>query len=209
MQGDSHLGSKRRPGGRTARNRAAVLDAALAELVEHGYAETSMEKIATRAGVATSTVYRRWTNLEGVIQDLASQFADDVGVPPSGEFFPDSGDLETDLRALAEVIVTLYEHVAQRIWLDAMVAAAVRDPAARETLSGVLAIRIRETSVLVMRAVKRGEVPADTDPEEVIRMVGAPFYYRMLVTGEPIDFALAARVAAMVAHAARAGVFVP
>ncbi|MDP9867630.1 MULTISPECIES: TetR/AcrR family transcriptional regulator [Streptosporangium] len=208
MQDGSHLESKRRPGGRTARNRAAVLDATLAELVEHGYAETSMEKIAMRAGVATSTVYRRWTNLEGVIQDLAHRFADDAGVPNGGESFPDSGDLETDLRALAGAFLTIYAHVAQRVWLDVMVAAAVRDPAARETLSAVVASRIRETSLLVRRAIDRGEVPADTDAEEVIRMVAAPFYYRMLVTAEPIDSALADRVAAMAAHAARAGILV-
>ncbi|MFF5205909.1 TetR/AcrR family transcriptional regulator [Streptosporangium sp. NPDC000396] len=208
MQDDSHLESKRRPGGRTARNRAAVLEAAMAELVERGYAETSMEKIAARAGVATSTVYRRWANLEGLIQDLAYNFADEAGVPAGGEAFPDSGDLEIDLRALARVIVTLYQHVAQRAWLDVMVAASVRDPAARETLSSVLGYRIKTTSLLVQRAIDRGEVPADTDPEEVIRMVGAPFYYRMLVTDEPIDFPLADRVSAMVAHAARAGILV-
>ncbi|WP_375708337.1 TetR family transcriptional regulator [Actinomadura sp. K4S16] len=42
---------RRRPGGRTARTRAQVLDAVLAELGEHGYDGLTMEAVAARAGV--------------------------------------------------------------------------------------------------------------------------------------------------------------
>jgi hypothetical protein len=58
----------------------------------------------------------------------------------------------------------------------------------------------------VRRAVDDGELPAGTDPLEVIRMLGAPFYYRMFVTREPLDDGLAERAAAAALAAARAGV---
>jgi len=48
----------------------------------------------------------------------------------------------------------------------------------------------------VRRAIANGELPPDTDPVEVIRAFGAPFYYRMFITHEPLDHALAERTAA-------------
>jgi AcrR family transcriptional regulator len=40
-----------RPGGRTARVRTTVLDATVAELIDHGYAGLTVDGVAARAGV--------------------------------------------------------------------------------------------------------------------------------------------------------------
>jgi len=61
---------------------------------------------------------------------------------------------------------------------------------------------------VVERAVARGEAPAGTDAAEVVRVAVAPLYYRVFVTGEPVDRAAADRAAASAAVAARAGVLV-
>lgn len=55
----------RRPPGRTGPARdpsldIRILDAALALLVDSGYAGMTMERVAARAGVGKPTVYRRW-----------------------------------------------------------------------------------------------------------------------------------------------------
>jgi hypothetical protein len=50
-------------------------------------------------------------------------------------------------------------------------------------------------------------LPADTDPVEVIRALGAPFYYRMLVTHEPVDENTALQAAAAAIAAAKAGTY--
>jgi hypothetical protein len=42
---------------------------------------------------------------------------------------------------------------------------------------------------MVDRAVDRGQLPDGTDPEQVIKHVGAPLYYRLLVLGEPLTVA--------------------
>ena len=47
---------------------------------------------------------------------------------------------------------------------------------------------------------------ADTDPRELIGLVAAPIYYRLLVTDEPINPAVADRAAVAALAAARAGV---
>jgi hypothetical protein len=44
---------------------------------------------------------------------------------------------------------------------------------------------------------------------EVIRAVSAPLYYRLLVSGDPIDAATADRAAEAAVAAARAGVYTP
>lgn len=188
----------RRPGGRTARTRAAVLEAALAELVESGYTDVRIEQIAARAGVAPSTVYRRWGDLEGIVQDLSSELSVSIDLQ-------DHGDLELDLRQVARAVVALRGIPAHRAWLDLMVTAAVRSPNARQTLAAAIERRRDITMPVVERAIARGEVPDDTDAHEVIRIALAPLYLRMYVSGEEIDDEIADRSAAVAALAARQG----
>ncbi len=87
-----------RPGGRTARIRAQVLDAVRAELGEHGYDGLTPEAVAARAGVHRATVYRRWGDVGGLLADVLDAAGDDGWEPP------DTGSLEGDLTALNEEI---------------------------------------------------------------------------------------------------------
>jgi len=61
-------------------------------------------------------------------------------------------------------------------------------------------------TVIVDRAVRRGEVPAGTDGADIIRTVTALIYYRLFIAGEQASEALADDAAAIAAAAARAGV---
>src|SRR5215207_3585901 len=88
-----------RPGGRTARVRATVLDATVAELVEHGYAALSVEGVAVRAGVNKTTVYRRWGGKDSLLVDAVETFA------AAEADVPDSGDIDKDLRLWAGSIL--------------------------------------------------------------------------------------------------------
>ncbi|MEV8511046.1 TetR/AcrR family transcriptional regulator [Dactylosporangium sp. NPDC051484] len=191
-----------RPGGRTARTRAAVAEALQAELLEVGYAGTTIERIAQRAGVAKTTVYRRWGSLTKLVIDV---FSDTAGtrIP-----LPDTGTFEGDLRALGQASITLLCTPHLRAIVDVVVREAIHDPAARAALTGFFASRIAIGSALVDRAVNRGEAAPGTDAAEVIRLVGAPYYARAYITGEEIDPAVADRTAAMIALAAREGILV-
>src|SRR4051812_884670 len=64
----------RRPGGRTARVREAALRATLQELLENGYADSSLEAIARRSGVSRATLYRRWGGRSGLLLDAVEWF---------------------------------------------------------------------------------------------------------------------------------------
>ena len=188
-----------RPGGRTARTRDAVLRAVIEELNDNGYAGATVERVADRADVAKTTIYRRWGSLDGLLADLmAERAAQEIPVP-------DEGDLGSDLRVLARHAVASVRDPAVRAALASIVAAAVQSPAAREVLTRFLAGRTAAMAIIVDRAVERGEAPAGTDAAETIRTVTALIYHRLFIAGEQASEALADSAAAIAAAAARAG----
>ena len=188
-----------RPGGRTARTRAAVMQAIVDELAEHGYAGTTVERVAARAGIAKTTIYRRWRSLDGLLADVMAERAEQQ-IP-----VPDEGDLGSDLRALARSVVASVRPPAIRAAVAGIVAAAVQDPAAREVLSRFLAARAATMTVIIDRATLRGELPPGTDATGVIQTVTALIYYRLFIAGEPASEQVADGAAAIAAAAARAG----
>lgn len=190
----------RRPGGRTARTRAAVLQAALSELIESGYAGTTVERIAARAGVAKTTIYRRWGGLNGLLADLMAQVAEQE-IP-----VPDTGHFDADLRALAREIVASLQLPGIRAAFGSILASAIQDQATRELLSRFIATRTATMAVIIRRASQRGDLPDGADAAEVLQIVTAQIYYRLFIVGEPPSPALADRAAATAAAAARANV---
>src|ERR1035437_3237976 len=65
--------------------------------------------------------------------------------------------------------------------------------------------RFRRAQPVVSGAIARSELPADTDPAELVRTLVAPIYLRLLVTAEPIDTTTADNAAKVALAAARAG----
>ncbi|MEV4510139.1 TetR/AcrR family transcriptional regulator C-terminal ligand-binding domain-containing protein [Dactylosporangium sp. NPDC049525] len=191
-----------RPGGRTARVRGAVLRAAGDALAEHGLAGLDLADVARRAVVGKTTVYRRWGTVTGLVADLLLDMAEQ-SLPRT-----DTGSLAGDLRANARLVQRTLTDPRQGPLFKAVIAAATSDPRTAEALHGFYRTRIREWAPCVDLAVKRGEVPAGTDPDEVIRAVSAPLYYRLLASGDPVDEAAADTAAAAATTAARAGVFI-
>ncbi|MFI6345507.1 TetR/AcrR family transcriptional regulator [Streptomyces sp. NPDC050560] len=92
-----------RPGGRSARVRAAV-HTAVGELLAEGGGETlTLPLVAARAGVHPTTLYRRWGSVGELLEDVASSRfsgADDALV------VPDTGTLAGDLRQWAADVAT-------------------------------------------------------------------------------------------------------
>jgi AcrR family transcriptional regulator len=175
------------------------MEAAIGELADSGYAGTTVERIAARAGVAKTTIYRRWGGLNGLLADLMAEYAArEIPVP-------DTGHLDADLHALAGDVVGSLQHPAIRAALASIVAAAVQDHEARDVLARFLAARSARMSIIVDRAVRRGELSAGTDAAEVIQIVTAQVYYRVFIAGEPPSHAIADRAAVTAAAAARAG----
>ncbi|MEU5980203.1 TetR/AcrR family transcriptional regulator C-terminal ligand-binding domain-containing protein [Streptomyces sp. NPDC047315] len=197
---DAEPGSVR-PGGRTARVRTAVLRAAGDALAERGFVHLDLADVARRAEVGKTTVYRRWGTVTGLVADLLQDMAEQ-SLPRT-----ETGSLVDDLTAHARLVQRTLTDPRQGALFRAVIAAATCDAKTADALHRFYATRIAEWAPCVQQAVDRGELPKDTDPDEVIRAVSAPLYYRLLASGDRLDEAAADRAARAAAAAARAGAY--
>ncbi|GAA2071203.1 TetR/AcrR family transcriptional regulator [Actinomadura alba] len=189
----------RRPGGRSAQVRRRVLDAVRDQLVEQGYDALSVDVVADRSGVHRTTVYRRWRDVGGLLADVLAEATGDDWSPP------DTGSLEGDLVAVnREVHAAL---TGDPPITTALIAASFRSEQAGEALRLFWADRYARCSVIVRRAVERGEVPARTDARRLLVAATAPLYHEMVLLRTPAGPDLVERWAGDAATAARAGAF--
>src|ERR1700704_7064214 len=75
--------------------RQIIYEAARHEFAGNGYAATSMEAVARRAGVSTKTLYRLIPNkeslFEGMVTDRLDRFVYEVNLPAPGHTDPEQG----------------------------------------------------------------------------------------------------------------------
>lgn len=188
---------KKRPGGRTARTRAAVMKAFLEALVESGYSQLTFESLAERAGVHKATLYRRWGSRENLLLDAALAGSEE-SVP-----VPDTGSLEGDLRLLAQEITAYLQHPGAQAMLRAVVSEAMTEPKVADVTKQYWSRRLPRVREIANRAVARGEIPL-TDPDLVIEAVVGPLYFKVLVRQESPDDGFIAQIAHLVAKGAGA-----
>jgi AcrR family transcriptional regulator len=172
---------RRRPGGRTARVRSAVLRAFLQELAEAGFSATSFESVAVRAGVHKTTVYRRWRSRESLLIEAAREYSAD-GVP-----LPDTGSLRGDLYLLAQQASSALRSPGPQALLRAVVTEANLSPELSDVARSYWLERLGHVAEIVRRGIERGEVAISIDPTLVIETLIGPMYLRALVTQQPVD----------------------
>jgi AcrR family transcriptional regulator len=169
----------RRPGGRTARTRASVIQSALDLLAERGPAAISMADIAERAGVAATSLYRRWGSLDALLLDAAMERLR-VSKP-----LPDTGSLEGDLRAWGNAIASGLRSPSRSSAFKVIVASAARMESDHAERQKALEPRIAQIKEMLERAGLRGErVPSLI---EVVDYLLAPLYTRALFGMEMDD----------------------
>ncbi|MGW4337468.1 TetR/AcrR family transcriptional regulator [Rhodococcus koreensis] len=176
----SDQGAQRRPGGRSARVRRAVLDAALDVLHEQGMEGLAVAEVASRAGVHETSIYRRWGTRENLMIEALLDEAEEWGQ------VPDTGSLRDDLIAYAgRLLAYLSSSVGSTF--DRALAASGDDPAAAEARNRYWEARFARSGEIVRRAIARGELPDATDVRLVIEMLVAPLHFKVLLTREPLD----------------------
>jgi AcrR family transcriptional regulator len=190
-----------RPGGRSTRVRDAVIAATLHELAGSGYRDLSMEAIAVRAGVNKSTLYRRWDDLDGLLAEVLAT------VSAARAPIPDTGSLSSDLRQLAIRIARVVGDPVISELLRGLAATGARKPAAAPVLLDFVRARTAMAMPVIEQAIARGELPAGVHGFTLLKALVAPFFLHLLITGEPVDEALAVRSADAACAAARQGIY--
>jgi AcrR family transcriptional regulator len=174
---------RRRPGGRSARVRQAVLDATLELVGEQGADALAVSEIALRAGVHETSIYRRWGTREDVIIDALLSNSEQL-LP-----IPDTGSLRSDLIAFAVSLDAYLNSALGGALVRALVSSGT-DAMREQFWEGRYAL----ASQMITRAIQRGEVPASTDPQLALEALVGPIHFRTLLTREPADEQFATRL---------------
>ncbi|WP_405927264.1 TetR/AcrR family transcriptional regulator [Streptomyces sp. NBC_00035] len=178
---------RRRVGGRSARVRQAVLDATLRAVAEHGPDAVSIPEVARQAGVHETSVYRRWGTREHLVIDALLTYSQ-LQLP-----IPDTGTLREDLITFAGSLADYLNSPFGKALARSM-AAADDDPSLAEGREEFWRGRFDLARIMIDRAVARGELPKDTDPELALEVLIAPLHLRVLLTHQPIDDHLTGRL---------------
>ncbi len=163
----------------------AILEAARGLLGEFGYDRLTIEGVAERAGVAKTTIYRRFPSKV----ELVTAAIDELR-PPG--LFPDTGSLASDLDAfLAAAEQGLRDPLAMRI-IAALFGSIGQDDGLFDTYwRGYVEPRRASFRELFTRAQARGELRDDLDLEQFIDLVGGVVMYQAV---RPSDRPVASRV---------------
>ncbi|MFD0338634.1 TetR/AcrR family transcriptional regulator [Streptomyces sp. NPDC127117] len=173
---------------RSAAADEAILEATRASLVDLGWSKLTMSDVATRAGVAKTTLYRRWAGKNELVVDAVAVLFDELELP-------DLGSLSADVQAVVLQFAALLERPETQTALMAVVAESTRDEALRTRIRDSIVDRQKR---LVLqgrqRAQERGELPAEQDEEAaattadlIFDVIAGAVVHRALVSAEPVD----------------------
>ncbi|NUS15817.1 MAG: TetR/AcrR family transcriptional regulator [Streptomyces sp.] len=188
---------------RTGRPRSADLDRAIlaatrAALAEGGWSRLSLGHVAARAGVAKTTVYRRWAGKNELVVDaVAALFEEQLELP-------DRGSLEADICGVVLRFAELLDRPETRTALMAVIGEAAYDDALRLRIRAAIVDRQKHLVVLGRkRAQARGEIPPEVGAAEpwrddlIFDVVAGAVVHRVMVSSEPVDEEWARRLAVL------------
>jgi AcrR family transcriptional regulator len=173
---------------RTTRTEAAILEATRELLIEVGVHGLTVEGVAARAGVAKTTVYRRWKSKEELALAVLLEMVKIVAVP-------DLGNIRDELITFVNYAV----RILGKTLMGRVMKGLISDFASNEELGKafreqVISLRLAEVRGLIERATERGELRPDVDAVLVHELLIGPVYYRHLLDGGKLDGRLAERI---------------
>jgi AcrR family transcriptional regulator len=178
---------------RDARADRAILETTLELIAERGVHAFRTEDVAARAGVGKGAIYRRYRSKDELVTAaVAALVREEIAVP-------DTGSTRADLLVLMREAVELYSSsLPERLMPNLIGAMAEHPELARAVRAGFLAGRRAALSEVLRRGGERGDLRPDLDLELALDVLGGPLFYRLLVTGGPLDEQLAEGVADLI-----------
>jgi AcrR family transcriptional regulator len=138
-----------------------------------------MPEIAQRAGVAATSLYRRWGDVGSLLLDMALERLAQKWP------LPDEGSIKADLKCWSERIALGLTSTEEPIFFRVLLASSHVAP---EKRISALAPRLEQLQNMLQRGRARGERTPSVD--DVVNHLLAPLYIRALV-GLPVDKTLA------------------
>ena len=180
---------KRSPGRpRSEEARAAILASTLELLEITGFGELTIEAVAARAGVGKTTIYRWWPTKAVLVADA---FMSSVVRETR---FPDTGSIEEDIRTQMQRLAGIFRGPRGRI-LRSLIGGGQSDPELIAAFRNRWLLPRRAEAIAVLeRAVQRGQLSPDIDPNMLLDTLYGPLYFRMLVGHAPVSTSFVSHV---------------
>src|SRR5262245_17434946 len=182
--------TSRKPDRRAERSKQAILEATRELLAEGDVRSLTVEAVAARSGVAKTTIYRRWRDkhelaLDAVMIDMLPHFADPVDV----------GDTRKELITFIDSVVKTLSAPPYGPAMQGLVSEIATEPElARVYRELVVEPRRAKLAPVIERGIARGDLRPDTDLRTVHELLLGPVFYRLFLSGGPLDRKLSIRL---------------
>lgn len=174
---------------RSQRTEAVILAATREMLAKGGVRELTVEGVAARSGVAKTTIYRRWRSKDELALAVLIEMVQTVVAVPA------LADARSELVALVQGAVRVLGKTLMGPVMQGLVSELATDSElARAFRDSVVTLRLREVERLLQRGIDRGELRPDIDIGLTHEMLFGAVYYRLFLSGEPLDRKLAERI---------------
>ncbi|MFC1430239.1 TetR/AcrR family transcriptional regulator [Streptacidiphilus sp. N1-3] len=159
----------------------ALLDAAWAELTDHGYARFTMDAVVKRAGTSPPVLYRRWSDRDSLVRATVAHVLREnvLDVPDTGSL---RGDVLTLLREISatrlQLVTVMSVNLASYYQETGTRPGDLFDPSTTGRKEAV--------DLLFDRAVDRGEVAPEVLTERIKSLPFDLLRHEFLTTFAPV-----------------------
>ncbi len=151
-------------------------------IADKGVSGLTIEEVAARAGVGKTTIYRRWSSRGTLALDA---FLAEIGEQQTPR---DTGSLSGDLRAALGEWVGAVAGANAGIMLAGLIAEMHKDRGLAVAWQDQVISPLRaQYSMMLDRAISRGEIPSNTDAGVVLDLLFGACYYRLLHGHRPLN----------------------
>ncbi len=167
---------------RSQKAHQAILSATRSLMLETGISKLRIEKVAEKAGVGKTTIYRRWKTKEDLVSEAFGSIADKVQIPNTGNKMED----------LLKIAKEMIESVSQSFGVSVQKVT----PIILEIISNPELMRMYQEQYILPRrqifthiledSIESGQIHSDVDIDLVIdQLIGTYFYFALM--GEDIS----------------------
>jgi AcrR family transcriptional regulator len=165
----------------------AILEATREILAKEGVQGLTIEGVAARSGVAKTTIYRRWRSKHDLALAVLIAMVDQ-----QVQSSHDLGDTRAELVAFVNRAIKILNSTLMGRVMQGLVSDLAADPElAKAFRERVVTRRVDELTRILERAIERGSIRRDADIEIANELLFGPVYYRLFLSGKPLnkDFA--------------------